>query len=184
MALREPISSPQEQPEPGAAPKRPIIHKMGMGLKRIGRIFRRRRPEDTNPTTGLRVLIVTDAWKPQVNGVVRTLDTLGKHLSHLGNEVRYITPDMFRSVPMPTYPEIRLATGASQRSSMNFTRMRSISRPKVPWALPRAAFAFGAIIPSRRAFTPAFPNMSMRAPAYRFHGGMRSCVGFIHRPLH
>ena len=62
-----------------------------------------------NPSSGLRILIVSDAWKPQVNGVVRTLDTLGDYLEKFGNTVYYITPDMFSTVPLPTYSEIRLA---------------------------------------------------------------------------
>jgi glycosyltransferase involved in cell wall biosynthesis len=57
----------------------------------------------------LKVLIVTDAWAPQVNGVVRTLETLGRDLRALGHEVRYATPEGRFTVPMPTYPEIRLA---------------------------------------------------------------------------
>lgn len=57
----------------------------------------------------MRVLIATDAWAPQVNGVVRTLETLEKQLVKLGHEVLFVTPDGFRTVPMPTYPEIRLA---------------------------------------------------------------------------
>ncbi len=56
-----------------------------------------------------RVMLVTDAWTPQVNGVVRTLEILGKDLQALGHEVRYATPEGRFTVPMPTYPEIRLA---------------------------------------------------------------------------
>ena len=58
---------------------------------------------------GLKVVVATDAWKPQLNGVVRTLDTLGQILTRFGNEVLYITPNDFKSVPMPSYPEIRLS---------------------------------------------------------------------------
>jgi len=57
----------------------------------------------------IRILIVTDAWRPQVNGVVRTLETLGQNLTAIGHEVRYFEPSGFRTVPCPTYPEIRLA---------------------------------------------------------------------------
>jgi glycosyltransferase involved in cell wall biosynthesis len=56
-----------------------------------------------------RLLLVTDAWAPQVNGVVRTLETLGRDLSALGHEVRYSTPEGLVTLPLPTYPEIRLA---------------------------------------------------------------------------
>jgi len=61
------------------------------------------------PGAPLRVLIVTDAWEPQVNGVVRTLQQLGSELRKIGHEVRYVTPQNFRTIPAPTYPEIRLA---------------------------------------------------------------------------
>ncbi|MGD0866964.1 MAG: glycosyltransferase family 1 protein [Rhizomicrobium sp.] len=56
-----------------------------------------------------KVLIVTDAWKPQVNGVVRTLEMLGRDLEAMGHEVRYVTPEGRFTVPLPTYSEIRLA---------------------------------------------------------------------------
>jgi glycosyltransferase involved in cell wall biosynthesis len=57
----------------------------------------------------LRVLIVTDAWAPQLNGVVRTLEMLGHELKALGHDVRYATPQGRFTIPLPTYSEIRLA---------------------------------------------------------------------------
>ncbi|TAN45002.1 MAG: glycosyltransferase family 1 protein [Rhodospirillales bacterium] len=57
----------------------------------------------------MRILVITDAWHPQINGVVRTLATLGQELTKLGHEVISITPDQFKNVPCPTYPEIRLS---------------------------------------------------------------------------
>lgn len=56
-----------------------------------------------------RVVVVTDAWMPQMNGVVRTLTTTCQVLEGWGHDVTVISPDQFRSVPCPTYPEIRLA---------------------------------------------------------------------------
>ncbi|MBP0614177.1 glycosyltransferase family 4 protein [Jiella mangrovi] len=56
-----------------------------------------------------RILIVTDAWHPQINGVVRTLDSLVRELSSRNFTVRVVSPQDFRTVPCPTYPEIRLA---------------------------------------------------------------------------
>jgi glycosyltransferase involved in cell wall biosynthesis len=62
----------------------------------------------------MRLLIVTDAWFPQVNGVVRTLTSVGEELIRRGHNVRFLTPKGRRSVPMPFYPEIRLSiAGAS-----------------------------------------------------------------------
>ena len=57
----------------------------------------------------MRLLIVTDAWFPQINGVVRALATTRQKLIDLGHEVEVIAPDRFKNVPCPTYPEIRLA---------------------------------------------------------------------------
>ena len=56
-----------------------------------------------------RIAIVTDAWRPQVNGVVRTLGHVAAELEGLGHAVSVIGPDQFRTVSCPTYPEIRLA---------------------------------------------------------------------------
>lgn len=56
-----------------------------------------------------RILIVTDAWKPQVNGVVRTLNTVAEEMRAMGKTVEIVGPDRFWTVPMPSYPEIRLA---------------------------------------------------------------------------
>ncbi|WP_375273159.1 glycosyltransferase family 4 protein [Sphingomonas sp.] len=57
----------------------------------------------------MRIAIVTDAWAPQVNGVVRTLEATRAHLLAAGHQVLVIAPDAFASLPCPTYPEIRLA---------------------------------------------------------------------------
>ena len=56
-----------------------------------------------------RILIVSDAWKPQVNGVVRTLSTLVEQLRRGGDVAEVIGPDRFRTLALPSYPEIRLA---------------------------------------------------------------------------
>ena len=56
-----------------------------------------------------RIAIVTDAWTPQVNGVVRTLTSIVRALQAQGHEVEVIGPDRFRTAPCPSYPEVRLA---------------------------------------------------------------------------
>lgn len=57
----------------------------------------------------MRIAIVTDAWLPQTNGVVRTLSKTADQLRALGHDVGVIEPNQFRTFPCPTYPEIRLA---------------------------------------------------------------------------
>ncbi|MBR0554675.1 glycosyltransferase family 1 protein [Ciceribacter sp. L1K23] len=61
------------------------------------------------PNEGTRLTIVTDAWHPQVNGVVRSIETTNRELAAMGVTVSMITPEHYRSVPMPTYREIRLS---------------------------------------------------------------------------
>ena len=56
-----------------------------------------------------RILIVSDAWTPQVNGVVRTLRTVAEEIRGMGLVVEVVGPDRFKTMPMPSYPEIRLA---------------------------------------------------------------------------
>ncbi|HEY3029377.1 MAG TPA: glycosyltransferase family 1 protein [Bradyrhizobium sp.] len=57
----------------------------------------------------MRILIATDAWHPQVNGVVRTLTSLARSASALGAEIDFLTPDGFPSFGVPTYPGLRIA---------------------------------------------------------------------------
>ena len=63
----------------------------------------------------MRIAIVTDAWEPQVNGVVRTLRAVLGELEKAGHEVSVIAPDQFASLPCPTYPEIRLVLAGRRR---------------------------------------------------------------------
>jgi glycosyltransferase involved in cell wall biosynthesis len=57
----------------------------------------------------MRILIATDAWHPQVNGVVRTLTSLARSASVLGAKIEFLTPDGFPSMGVPTYPGLRVA---------------------------------------------------------------------------
>ena len=63
----------------------------------------------------MNITIVTDAWAPQVNGVVRTLEATRDELGRLGHQVAIIAPDSYRSLPCPTYPEIRLSVAGARR---------------------------------------------------------------------
>ncbi len=56
-----------------------------------------------------KITIVTDAWHPQVNGVVRSIENTNAELERMGVEVCMVTPQSFHSIPCPTYPEIRLS---------------------------------------------------------------------------
>ncbi len=57
----------------------------------------------------MKILVATDAWRPQVNGVVRTYERLREEAAPLDAEIVFLTPNEFTTVPCPTYPEIRLS---------------------------------------------------------------------------
>lgn len=56
-----------------------------------------------------RITIVSDAWYPQINGVVRSIENTNRELKRMGVDVAMITPQDFINIPCPTYPEIRLS---------------------------------------------------------------------------
>jgi glycosyltransferase involved in cell wall biosynthesis len=79
-------------------------------LQRLSDIDHRIWMQEATPTvTPERLLIVTDAWHPQVNGVVRSIENTNRELARIGVDVTMLTPEGFRSIPCPTYPEIRLS---------------------------------------------------------------------------
>ncbi len=88
--------------------KKGALRRLGSGVGKLTRA-KQRFDMPTVEEGGLKIVVATDAWKPQLNGVVRTLDTLGNILTGFGNEVLYITPNDFKSVPLPSYSEIRLS---------------------------------------------------------------------------
>jgi glycosyltransferase involved in cell wall biosynthesis len=57
----------------------------------------------------MRILVATDAWHPQVNGVVRTLTMMAEAAKALGVDVSFLTPQSFRTFAMPSYPDLRVA---------------------------------------------------------------------------
>jgi glycosyltransferase involved in cell wall biosynthesis len=63
----------------------------------------------------MHVLVATDAWRPQVNGVVRTLEAIGRHAPALGARISFLTPEGLPSLPLPGYAEIRLALISARR---------------------------------------------------------------------
>ena len=111
---------------------------------------------------------------------------LGRDLHALGHEVRYATPEGRFTIPLPTYPEIRLAMFPrpkhGERIRANSRRTRFISPPKARWDCRRAPSASNTASRSRPRSTPAFPNMCTRAfPS----SAKRSVYGFLrwfHRP--
>jgi glycosyltransferase involved in cell wall biosynthesis len=72
----------------------------------------------------MRVLVATDAWAPQVNGVVRTYERLELEAPKLGWDVSFLAPPLFRTLPCPTYPEIRLALAGPRAIARHVEQLR------------------------------------------------------------
>jgi len=69
----------------------------------------------------MRIMLITDAWEPQVNGVVRTMKRVIAECEAMGHEWEIVSPaDGFRTIPLPTYSEIRLAIGAKRNIEQRF----------------------------------------------------------------
>ena len=102
-----------------------------------------------------RILIVSDAWRPQVNGVVRTLTTIVNELEAMGHVVEVMGPDRFRTLPCPTYPDIALSLFPSRR----LIRMIEAFRPDALHIATEGPLGLAArryAIRTGRPFTTAF----------------------------
>jgi glycosyltransferase involved in cell wall biosynthesis len=135
------------------------------------------------PAPSHRILIVTDAWLPQVNGVVRTLSTVADELRAMGHVVDVIGPDRFRTIRCPTYPEIPLALlprrrlirmiEAFQPEALHVATEGPLGLAARSWA-KRTHFSFTTAFHTRFAeYIKARTGMPVR-PIYawmrRFHG--------------
>src|ERR1700722_20128929 len=110
----------------------------------------------------MRILIATDAWKPQVNGVVRSLESVSKALREFGAEIEFLTPQGFASIPLPTYGEIKLAlatAGAVRRrlEGVSYDHIHIATEGPVGYAARRYCLR------SKRPFTTSYHT---RFPEY------------------
>jgi glycosyltransferase involved in cell wall biosynthesis len=103
----------------------------------------------------MRIAIVTDAWAPQVNGVVRTLSALRGELERRGHRVEVIAPDRFRSIPCPSYPEIPLSL-AGDRSIAAILRGFAPDAVHIATEGPLGMAARRHCLAAGRAFTTAY----------------------------
>lgn len=109
----------------------------------------------------MRVLVATDAWHPQVNGVVRTLTSLHDSAPALGAEIRFLTPEGFQAVPVPTYPGLNLALPGRHE----IARRLADARPDVihvategPIGLAVRAYCVRNRLPFTTSFHTKFPE--------------------------
>lgn len=136
----------------------------------------------------MRILIISDAWTPQVNGVVRTLLTLSEKLADRGHEVFAITPNDFRTMPCPTYPEIPLALLPGAKVGHMIERFRPCVihiATEGPLGLAARRYCLKRDIPFTTAFHTKFPEyiqartrlpLSVGYKAVRWFHGPARCV--------
>ena len=116
----------------------------------------------------MRILIATDAWHPQVNGVVRTLTTMAQAAKSLGAEISFLTPQSFRTVALPSYRDLRLALPGRAK----IARLIEQARPdnihiatEGPIGLAVRSYCRKRGVPFTTGFHTRFPEyISARAP--------------------
>jgi glycosyltransferase involved in cell wall biosynthesis len=109
----------------------------------------------------MRIALATDAWYPQVNGVVRTLGATVNELTRRGHEVELVTPDRFRTVPLPGYRsiEVAIAPRFSARRLLNAYQPEVVhiaTEGPIGWAARGWCKAHG--VPFTTAFHTRFPD--------------------------
>lgn len=109
----------------------------------------------------MRITLVTDAWMPQVNGVVRTLTETKRELAAMGHVVTMITPQLFTTLPCPTYPEIRLSLAGARRvggliDASGCDALHIATEGPLGWAA--RAHAMRAGMPFTTAYHTRFPE--------------------------
>ena len=109
----------------------------------------------------MKVMIVTDAWSPQVNGVVRTLTTTRREMQAMGHQVDILSPLEFRTLPCPTYPDIRLsvlAGNAAQRRIRDYAPHALHIATEGPLGLAARRYAMRNGLPFTTAYHTRFPE--------------------------
>ncbi|MFB6261750.1 MAG: glycosyltransferase family 4 protein [Thiohalorhabdaceae bacterium] len=116
----------------------------------------------------MRIAIITDAWHPQINGVVTTLGYTRRELEALGNEVRMVTPEDSRTVGLPTYPDIRLSLrpGRKVRRALDAFRPEAIHIvTEGPLGLAARRYCLRRGLPFTTSFHTRFPEyVQLRLP--------------------
>ncbi len=110
----------------------------------------------------MRLLVATDAWHPQVNGVVRSLEAMVAQAPAFGVDLSVLSPAAFRSVPLPTYGEIRLSLVGPGEVARRLraaapTHVHIATEGPIGWATRQACLREG------RAFTTSYHT---RFPEY------------------
>ena len=116
----------------------------------------------------MKILIVSDAWEPQVNGVVRTLKMTRRELERQGHQTEIISPLGFRSIPCPTYPEISLALTTAREMERRIDHFAPDCL-HIATEGPLGWLARGVALRRKWPFTTAYHSRFPEYVAARFH---------------
>lgn len=116
----------------------------------------------------MKIAIATDAWAPQVNGVVRTYENTCKALQDKGHELLLLTPQDYKTIPCPSYPSIRLALRPGPRLTRNLDAFEPEAihiATEGPIGHAARRYCRQRQLPFTTSFHTQFPEyMRMRAP--------------------
>jgi glycosyltransferase involved in cell wall biosynthesis len=132
----------------------------------------------------MRILIATDAWFPQVNGVVRSLDSVRRELVLMGHVVEILSPDQYRNWPCPTYPEIRLAFPRARTVGERIADFRPDAvhiATEGPLCLAARRWCIGRGVPFTTAYHTQFPDYVQRRTGIPANALWRY-IRWFHRP--
>ena len=130
------------------------------------------------------IAIVSDAWHPQMNGVVRTLTTTCDILRESGHRVDVITPDQYPSVPCPTYPEIRLALTMPGSVGRKLAKLQPDAvhiATEGPLGLSARRYCLSKDVPFTTAYHTQFPDYVSRR-TYLPPDAFWPYIRWFHRP--
>lgn len=116
----------------------------------------------------MRILVATDAWRPQISGVVRTLEALATAVHASGSTLDFLTPDGFASLPLPTYPGLRCALPRPGEIARRIERVRPDAihvATEGPIGFFVRRFCLQRALPFTTSFTTRFPEyIAARVP--------------------
>jgi len=127
-----------------------------------------------------KIVLVTDAWTPQVNGVVRVLLALIPILEARGYSVTVIEPGQFKTMPLPFYSEIRLAFFAKR----GIRKIIGEQQPDVVCLVTEGPLGWAARSVCKERGLPFLTWYHSHFQLYvdiRLHGLMRPIFSFIRR---
>jgi len=125
-----------------------------------------------------KITFITDAWHPQINGVVTTIHNTCTALERSGHQIKLITPDQFKTIPCPSYPSIRLSLGCYGKLSRQLDEFKP-QRIHIATEGPLGIAARRYCLKRNLAFTTSFHTLFAEYVNLRFKIPVSWGYGFL-----